>query len=144
MPVCVCVCYLITLSGDAGIFPDWQSFKNIDHQQDFTADAGYVYSCAPNGLIIAITELYPGRRSSLALISLYVASVCGAGLVKNVSIFTKKICKASTSVTPRTSTAGAKVMIKTNSRKVPSLFLFLAGEILQIQIDLCCCFCSGS
>lgn len=30
------VCYLITLrqSREAGIFPDWQSFKNIDHQQD--------------------------------------------------------------------------------------------------------------
>lgn len=86
----VCVCYLITLSRDAGIFPDWQSFKNIDHQQDFAADAGYVYSCALKGLIIAITELYPGRRGSLALISPYLASGCGAGLVKNVSIFTKK------------------------------------------------------
>lgn len=30
------VCYLITLrqSREAGIFPDWQSFRNIDHQQD--------------------------------------------------------------------------------------------------------------
>lgn len=42
------------------------------------ADAGHVYACALNGLIIAITELYPRKRNSLALISLYLASECKA------------------------------------------------------------------
>lgn len=42
------VCYLITLrqSREAGIFPDWQSFKNIDHQQDCSWCRPCIFMCA--------------------------------------------------------------------------------------------------
>lgn len=42
------VCYLITLrqSREAGIFPDWQSFKNIDHQQDCSWCRPCIFMCS--------------------------------------------------------------------------------------------------
>lgn len=42
------VCYLITLrqSREAGIFTDWQSFKNIDHQQDCSWCRPRIFMCS--------------------------------------------------------------------------------------------------
>lgn len=147
------------------------------------ADAGHVYSCARNLLIIAITELYPGKRNSLALISLYLTSECKASLVEQSWVmmllrFHRRRCKErrvlvnfwvpGSFVHERKChcrrSFGVKVIegealhVKTRTRqrnKSPPkssfrvffflyLFIFPAGEILWIQINLCCCFCNGS